>query len=177
MTSKTIRAATGEDDGNTREVAVTAAALGQTAAGPSARAPERSLDTNHRSRGAGAESEALAQTAGMAFTETDLQQFICDELLKILQPQAPVVDPPPAVQSRGKQPAENTRPHAPQEGANSPGRSRHSVFERLGALSARDRLGSRGVRLAREKREELERLRDAIRARKRAGQTEAELEG
>jgi hypothetical protein len=88
-----------------------------------------------------------------------------------------VIEPPPAVQLRGKQPAEITRPHTPQEGANAPGRSRHSVFERLGALSARDRLGSRGVRLAREKREELERLRDAIRARKRAGQTEAELEG
>jgi hypothetical protein len=90
ITSKTTRAATGEDDGNTREVAVTAKALGQGAAGPSTRAPERSLNTNHRSRGAVAESEAPRQTAGAAFTTNDLQQIIRDELLKILHPQGQI---------------------------------------------------------------------------------------
>ena len=72
---------------------------------------------------------------------------------------------------------EPTRLSAPLEGANSPNRSRHSVFERLGALSARDRLGSRGVKMAREKREELERLRNLARVRRAEKETEPELEG
>ena len=175
ITSKTTRAATGEDNSNTRDVALAATAIEQGAAGPSALIPERSLNTNHRSRGAAAESGAQGQTAAPAITTNDIQQIIRDELLKILQPQIPVTEPPPVIRSRDKQISEAARQPAPQEGANSPGRSRHSVFERLGALSARDRLGSRGVRLAREKREELERLREAVRAKKKA--EEAELEG
>jgi hypothetical protein len=173
MAGRNARASTG----TTRNTTTAVTGRGRNAAGPSTRAPGRSSDTNNRAREAEADGDAPAPAVVTAVTADDLQQIIREELRKILQPQTEIPEPPRAAPSRGKRTARTTHISAPPEGANSPGRSRHSVFERLGALSARDRLGSRGVRLAREKREELERLRNLARAKKAGKETEAEQEG